>query len=437
MPALTFRLDGKSEYWSCAMRTTTYQLLTLVLAIGAPLIACVCFRASDVEEMLELTGATGKISAKKESRVKKMPEKSVTRGGEVKIVPEILDLTLKRDQPFAVRFDDPNWRQYRSCLMPLAENALVNSCILQGLHTRMLDHMLAISERTPRTVAVPNHRCLCYLARLIGLEECALRRFSLTTTKTLGVYKRDCGEVPLPGSSKRRTALENAFLTVTRDAQTLHHHVMSQGTADLLLSACSHVWAGDAVEPLTRVARKRVVDFCQRHCMTGYCSVMTYKTCGCNLSEQMSRRYIDLYFSFGRVSDSHAPVALPRSLSIDAASLPYFYSELPLHNTEQCLNVLLKDQVFCGVVVMQYQAREDVVHLIEQLDNACVRFVYFSKENELRSRVFAEKLGLEAGWNCHISLASKGSDEWEREQFERSVQDSKRNCSSGKGKMAQ
>lgn len=46
------------------------------------------------------------------------------------------------------------------------------------------------------------------------------------------------------------------------------------------------------------------------------------------------------------------------------------------------------------------------MQLIEQLDKASVRFVHFSKENELRSRVFSEKMGLESGWNCHISLLS-------------------------------
>lgn len=44
------------------------------------------------------------------------------------------------------------------------------------------------------------------------------------------------------------------------------------------------------------------------------------------------------------------------------------------------------------------------VQLIELLERACIRFVHFSKENELRSRVFSEKMGLESGWNCHISL---------------------------------
>ena len=61
------------------------------------------------------------------------------------------------------------------------------------------------------------------------------------------------------------------------------------------------------------------------------------------------------------------------------------------------------------MVTLQYQTKPDVVRLVERLDKACIRFVHFSKENELRSRVFAEKMGLEAGWNCHISLATQGS----------------------------
>lgn len=50
------------------------------------------------------------------------------------------------------------------------------------------------------------------------------------------------------------------------------------------------------------------------------------------------------------------------------------------------------------------------VQLIEQLDKASIRFVHFSKENELRSRVFSEKMGLESGWNCHISLLNDAGD---------------------------
>lgn len=58
------------------------------------------------------------------------------------------------------------------------------------------------------------------------------------------------------------------------------------------------------------------------------------------------------------------------------------------------------------MVQMQYHACLDFVHLVEILEKACVRFVHFSKENELRSRTFSEKMGLESGWNCNITVFS-------------------------------
>lgn len=101
-----------------------------------------------------------------------------------------------------------------------------------------------------------------------------------------------------------------------------------------------------------------------------------------------------------------------------------------INDVEGCFQ-LQCNQVFIGMVTMQYQAQTDMVknnhlklaleyiitlklidfvlqvQLIDQLERACIRFVHFSKENELRSRVFSEKMGLESGWNCHISLLSE------------------------------
>lgn len=76
-----------------------------------------------------------------------------------------------------------------------------------------------------------------------------------------------------------------------------------------------------------------------------------------------------------------------------------------MQDADSCFDMQC-NQVLIGMVTMQYQAQADMVHLIEQLERACIRFVHFSKENELRSRVFSEKMGLESGWNCHISLLS-------------------------------
>ncbi|CAH8465192.1 unnamed protein product [Dicrocoelium dendriticum] len=74
------------------------------------------------------------------------------------------------------------------------------------------------------------------------------------------------------------------------------------------------------------------------------------------------------------------------------------------------LKPLFRGHIFLGLVSLQYPVNYSVVDSIRRLDQACVRFVYFSRENELRSRVFAERLGLECGWNCHISLATPASE---------------------------
>ncbi len=54
---------------------------------------------------------------------------------------------------------------------------------------------------------------------------------------------------------------------------------------------------------------------------------------------------------------------------------------------EDCVQAL-SGQIFMGMVSSQFQARLDTVRLIENLVGACIRFVYFSMEDELRSKVW-------------------------------------------------
>lgn len=98
--------------------------------------------------------------------------------------------------------------------------------------------------------------------------------------------------------------------------------------------------------------------------------------------------------------------SLTHSLSSDSLLYIEAKEEKPVHDVDGCFE-MQSHQIFIGMVTMQYQAQTDIVQLIEKFDKACIRFVHFSKENELRSRVFSEKMGLESGWNCHISLAAE------------------------------
>ena len=62
------------------------------------------------------------------------------------------------------------------------------------------------------------------------------------------------------------------------------------------------------------------------------------------------------------------------------SSLPAFCFQM-ISSRSQC------GQIFIGMVTSNYQAKLDIVSLIEQMDNACIRFVHFSRDQELRSRV--------------------------------------------------
>eukprot|EP00052_Salpingoeca_macrocollata_P027102 m.255804 g.255804 ORF g.255804 m.255804 type:complete len:1368 (+) comp22695_c0_seq14:45-4148(+) len=63
--------------------------------------------------------------------------------------------------------------------------------------------------------------------------------------------------------------------------------------------------------------------------------------------------------------------------------------------------------IFLGMVRVQEQPLADIEQLVSDMNNAGVRFVYFSQEDELEAIAFADKLGLETGWNCAVSLSSR------------------------------
>lgn len=68
------------------------------------------------------------------------------------------------------------------------------------------------------------------------------------------------------------------------------------------------------------------------------------------------------------------------------------------------------DQIFLGMVATGIQPKKSIPDLIEDLDACGIRFVYFSPRNMRRSKLLAEKMGIETDWNCAISLRSLATD---------------------------
>lgn len=213
---------------------------------------------------------------------------------------------------------------------------------------------------------------------------------------------------------------------VMRDLQTNSLQMLTQGTADIVLDCCDDFWDGHDLRTLGSQERKRAQDFYQRNALTSYCTAFAYRPLRHGITGALGETaYMELppesayktnsqrdherggiFCTFDGAQSNCEPTAeLKHSISSDSLLFSENNKEEDVCDVDGCFEMQCH-QVFIGMVTMQYQAQTDVVSMIERLERACIRFVHFSKENELRSRVFSEKMGLESGWNCHISLLS-------------------------------
>lgn len=332
---------------------------------------------------------------------------------------EMLSLSQDQQNPPCIQFDDSNWQLHLTSLKPLGLNVLLNLCnasVTERL-CRFSDHLCNIALQESHRAALPIHVPwgLCELARLIGFTPGAKELFK--QQNHLALYRLPSAEMVKESSlgrlscvTKRRPPLSHMISLFIKDTTTSTEQMLSHGTADVVLEACTDFWDGADIYPLSGSDRKKVLDFYQRACLSGYCSAFAYKPMSCSLSSQLNGKCIELVQAPGQSSIftlCELPNTVPIKLSTRHNSWSSDEGIGEVLEKEDCMQAL-SGQIFMGMVSSQYQARLDVVRLIDGLVNACIRFVYFSLEDELKSKVFAEKMGLETGWNCHISLTPNG-----------------------------
>ncbi|KAJ8928345.1 hypothetical protein NQ314_019075 [Rhamnusium bicolor] len=285
---------------------------------------------------------------------------------------EVLDLTHNHHDPFKLHFDDHDWHKHLPSLKPLGLTILLNTC--------------NIDTQQPEMVRRDNK-----YARSLQL------------------------------STKLKFPFPHMFAVVVKELSTGNMQLLSEGTADIILDSCVDYWDGRDLIPLTHSDRKKIQDFYQRSSLTAYCTAFAYRPLTKCVSSKLSQVYLELpsdsrhlYMNHRSPTPVHWDCKSVLEPKIKSAAQFYstdslLYNDYPMgsvSDAESCFQMQC-NQIFIGMVTMQYQALTDMVQLIEQLERACIRFVHFSKENELRSRVFSEKMGLESGWNCHISLLSE------------------------------
>ncbi|XP_070172573.1 transmembrane protein 94 isoform X4 [Polyergus mexicanus] len=348
-------------------------------------------------------------------------------------VAEVLDLTHDHALPFRLQFDDHSWRQHLNSLKPLGLAILLNTCNMdtQEHYMQFCCHVTCEALYNENLVPVTNRRCLCELAMQIGFQDQAQKIFQLE--QQLCTFRHVQPEMvrrdikfarSLSIATKLKFPFPHMVAVVVKERSGGGLQLLTQGTADIILDSCIEYWDGHDLCPLSSSDRKKVQDFYQRTSLTSYCTAFAYRPLTRAIRDKMSEIYMELPADSKHLYTPHrSPTPLPWDFRnvLDPrvrGIIGQFHSTDSLlcnenkdddvSDVEGCFDVQC-NQVFIGMVTMQYQAQTDMVQLIEQLDRACIRFVHFSKENELRSRVFSEKMGLESGWNCHISLLSEGA----------------------------
>ncbi|XP_028331237.1 transmembrane protein 94 isoform X2 [Gouania willdenowi] len=327
---------------------------------------------------------------------------------------EMLSLSQDQQNPSSIQFDDLSWQCHLPSLKPLGLNIMLNlcnACVTQQL-CRFSDHLSnqALQESNGTVLPVYVPWGLCELSRLIGFTPGARELFK--QENHLALYQLPSGEKTKELSSrrlhyftKRQPPISHLISLFVRDSSSNNVQMLSHGSADLILEACTDFWDGTDIYPLSGSDRKKVLDFYQRACLSGYCSAFAYKPMQVSLSNQLNGKCVELACGPCLFSG----VELPSTTPINSCRNSWSSDEGIGEGVERddCVQAL-SGQIFMGMVSSQFQARLDTVRLIDALVTACIRFVYFSMEDELRSKVFAEKMGLETGWNCHISLTPNG-----------------------------
>ncbi|XP_053607404.1 transmembrane protein 94 isoform X2 [Plodia interpunctella] len=329
---------------------------------------------------------------------------------------EVLDLTHDQNAPFCVEWDDARWRQHLSRLKPLGLAALLNTCAPTPRHTyaHFCAHLTCEAQYSEDLVPVTNRRCLCELAKQIGFSDAVADAYTIHECLPIfrhlqaDTIRRETRFVKsLQLSTRVKVPLPHMLCVLVRD-HAGQLQMLSQGTADIVLDSCVDYWNGRDLTQISPADRKKIIDFYQRNSLTAYCTAFAYKPLTRSITPALAHMYLEL------PADSRQ-LYVPHSENWpDMPALHFHSTDSLLFNEVSDEDVddadgyfdMQCNQVFIGMVTMQYQAQSDMVELIERLERACIRFVHFSKENELRSRVFSEKMGLESGWNCHISLIS-------------------------------
>ncbi|ETV72849.1 hypothetical protein H257_12204 [Aphanomyces astaci] len=387
----------------------------------------------------------------------------------------ILDLHPEPLCTTGEKFEDPKWRVHLPSLKPLGLAILLNDCedpkteyidtlrylsndaaaggFYDSYSTTSPQHELlhCVQQLSGYVRLLPYPRHLLNLAKAIGFRVDDLanfhRRQSIHVIAPRLAYQEHTSDHHDQGQEDTRFRghlKTHLYSTVVLDKRSQGHQLLSRGHPSLAVSQCSEYWDGKSICPLTKDKRRLILDMYHQWRVEDLdCVALTYAPVAqkCNAlfgPQDTAFTKLPPLFLVEESSptdddDDHpqhrgTPVVSPgvvgsppsstEALKPSAAMSPTNSAKVQTSSAAtgverhtDSLWKLQEDQIFLGMVASGIQPRKGMVGLIEDVTASGIRFVYFSPRNMRRSKLLAEKMGIETDWNCAISLRdSDGPD---------------------------
>jgi hypothetical protein len=177
-------------------------------------------------------------------------------------------------------------------------------------------------------------------------------------------------------STKLKFPFPHMFAVVVKELSSGSMQLLSEGTADIIVDSCVDYWDGRDLCPLTSSDRKKIQDFYQRSSLTAYCTAFAYRPLNKTVNNKLSQVYLELpsdsrqlYLNYRSPTPVHWDCKSVLEPKIKTPLGPFYSTDSLLYNdcpsmevsdAESCFQVQC-NQVFIGMVTMQYQALTDMV----------------------------------------------------------------------------
>eukprot|EP01103_Thecamoeba_quadrilineata_P014076 TRINITY_DN4083_c0_g1_i1.p1 TRINITY_DN4083_c0_g1~~TRINITY_DN4083_c0_g1_i1.p1 ORF type:complete len:1161 (+),score=219.15 TRINITY_DN4083_c0_g1_i1:53-3535(+) len=347
----------------------------------------------------------------------------------------LTEVPLSRDpsQATGLKFDNPDWKtEHLKSMKPLGLNILLNPC--------HINRSFAAEEQIKSFINQHNisqnySKCVCALPKEIGFDDEIRNHF----TERMEIHT--C-VTPKDNKTLSKNSLYMMSLIVQDHSGGLQ--LLSKGSPELILKNCYAYYNGNGIIPLNNENRTQVLESSLQDAMASKFSVAySYRPITESDYSWLLENNVGVRVDWIKSENESDPLETGRHVLSIIHERPLVQStlaqsqpereengrerdedgnqnededenenesfssqstEVEVQNRERALWKLPSDQIFIGMLGLDFVPRTDLPGFIEALKDAGIRFVYFSTEDEHHGKIFADKLGLETDWNTCISL---------------------------------